>query len=224
MVRTRTLTVTYVVTLACAVIAGATAPAASADHGVPYETAVLSQYLAIAQTHWGAPAPTCTGQDGESIPVHAVLYDDPDPEVSAMAELPGCRIWLDRGSWPAAPDEVDCTILAHEWGHLLGHGHSDDDQSLMYEAPFKGAPGCGVFGDEGVESPRRKSATPKRRRSNDRSVDDSRKRHRASKGRDGRRRTKGRGRRGVSMLSLRPRRRLQVIVRRTSSWTPASLR
>ena len=37
-----------------------------------------------------------------------------------MAELPGCRIWLDRDHWPAPSDEVDCTIVAHEWGHLLG--------------------------------------------------------------------------------------------------------
>jgi len=137
----------HALVLACALAAGPAATTASADHGTPYESPTLTRYLQIAEAHWGAPAPTCPRQYGEPIQVHAILFDDPHPDVSAVAEQPGCRIWLDRDFWPAAEDETDCTIIAHEWGHLLGSGHSGDQRSLMYETPEHGAPGCGVFGE-----------------------------------------------------------------------------
>ncbi len=142
----RIRTYIHALVIVCAVAGGPAAAGASADHGTTYESSTLTRYLQIAEAQWGAPAPTCSGQGNEPVPVHAVLIDDPHPDVSAVAELPGCRIWLDRDYWPARPDETDCTIIAHEWGHLLGFGHSDDEHSLMYEAPEHGAPGCGVFG------------------------------------------------------------------------------
>lgn len=142
----RISTYIHALVLACALAAGPAASTASADHGTPYQSPTLTRYLQIAEAHWGAPAPTCPGRGGEPVGVHAVLFDDPHPDVSAVAEQPGCRIWLDRDFWPAADDETDCTIIAHEWGHLLGNGHSDDERGLMYEAPEHGAPGCGVFG------------------------------------------------------------------------------
>ena len=143
----RIRTYIHALVLACALGAGPAATAASADHGTPYESPTLTRYLQIAEAHWGAPAPTCAGRNGETIQVHAILFNDLHPDVSAVAEQPGCRVWLDRDFWPAAEDETDCTIIAHEWGHLLGFGHSPDRKSLMYEAPEHGAPDCGVFGE-----------------------------------------------------------------------------
>jgi hypothetical protein len=130
--------------LAC-VLALATPAVARADHGKPYTNRTLAQYLEIAEAHWGAPAPTCTAADGQVIPVHVALFDNPDPKVTATAEQPGCRIWLDRDWWPAPASRIDCTIIAHEWGHLLGRAHSHDQNDLMFPEPLSGAPGCWVF-------------------------------------------------------------------------------
>ncbi|HEX2232986.1 MAG TPA: hypothetical protein VHG69_06435 [Thermoleophilaceae bacterium] len=119
--------------------------AALADHGEPFMDADLESYFEIAQAHWDAPAPSCAGPGGERIPLHVVLYDNPDPDIVATAEQPGCRMWLDRDFWPAPPSRIACTIIAHEWGHLLGHGHSPDEDDLMYAEPFSGAPGCSLY-------------------------------------------------------------------------------
>jgi hypothetical protein len=128
--------------LACALAAPSVA---RADHGVPYMDRDLEAYFEIAQAHWDVPIPSCTGPGGEPIPAHAVLYDNPHPDVVAGAEQPGCRMWLDRDFWPAPPSRIACTIIAHEWGHLLGHGHSPDERNLMFEEPYTGAPGCALY-------------------------------------------------------------------------------
>ena len=211
----------YVLALACAALAGPAATVGKADHGEPYQSQTLTRYLEIAAAHWGGPAPTCTGNDGQSIQVHAVLYDDPDSDVAASAEQPGCRIWIDRSYRLAQPDQIDCTILVHEWGHLLGRDHSDDESSLMYESPVEGAPGCAVFGVR--SNGRRQDAARKRR--------GARKEHRTRRGRHGRRAVARRmrpvcprparrsvaylTRSGVPVLRRRPRRSTAVLCSRT---------
>jgi matrixin len=122
------------------------AAAARADHGEPFSNPTLTRYLKIAERHWAVAAPTCTAADGQPLGVHAVLYDEPDPSVVASAEQPGCRIWLDRDWWPRPPSERDCITIVHEWGHLLGYGHSSDPNSLMASYPTGGAPECAFFG------------------------------------------------------------------------------
>jgi hypothetical protein len=122
------------------------APAsARAQDEQPYSSPTLTRYLQIAERHWAVPAPTCVGEDAAPVGVNVVLYDDPDPEVVAAAERPGCRIWLDRDFWPRPASRRDCITIVHEWGHLLGHGHSSDPGSLMFAFPTGGAPGCDFF-------------------------------------------------------------------------------
>jgi Matrixin len=119
---------------------------ARADHGATVNDPTLARYMAIAAAYWGGPEPVCTTQDGEVIHPHAVLADNPQPEVAAWAEVGGCRIWLDIDFWPAPADERYCNLIAHEWGHLLGYGHSSDSQSLMWPQWTNDVvPGCQVF-------------------------------------------------------------------------------
>ena len=119
---------------------------ARADHGATINDPTLSRYMAIAAAYWGGPEPVCTTQDGQVIRPHAVLADNPQPEVAAWAEVGGCRIWLDIDFWPAAPDELYCNLIAHEWGHLLGYGHSSNPSDLMWpEWTNNVVPGCQVF-------------------------------------------------------------------------------
>jgi hypothetical protein len=75
--------------------------------------------------------------------VHAALFDDPDPLIIGRAELPGCRIWLDRDWWPAPPSRRRCLEIVHEWGHLLGHPHAE--RGLMSPEAQGAVPGCNAF-------------------------------------------------------------------------------
>lgn len=195
--------------LVCALIWAGSAPPASADHGVPYESESLSAYLEIAEAHWSVPAPTCTGDDGEPIQLHAVLYDNPDPGVSASAEMPGCRLWLDRSFWPSKANEIDCTIITHEWGHLLGHDHTGDESDLMYEEPVTGAPGCRVF----QAHPRVGRSVTARRLEKRQTAETARKRSRARK--------RSLGRRGKDGRGAVPRRAPRTVAYLTSSGVPA---
>jgi hypothetical protein len=119
---------------------------ARADHGVTVVDSTLARYMQIAAAYWNAPEPVCTGQNGEVIHPHAVMADDPTPGVAAWAEVGGCHIWLDRDFWPSQPDEQHCNLIAHEWGHLLGHVHSTDPNDLMWPQWTNNVvPGCRVF-------------------------------------------------------------------------------
>ena len=127
---------------ACA-LALAVAPTAQADHGPVVSDPAVDHYMKVAAEYWGGQVPQCTGPGGQPIAPHAVLADDPDPDVGAWAEVPGCRIWLDRTHWPAAMNETHCNLLVHEWGHLLGQPHSQDQNSLMWANWInKVVPGC----------------------------------------------------------------------------------
>src|SRR4051812_33190201 len=104
--------------------------AAAAQEAVVHDQ-TLDAYMRIAADYWHAQ-PSCTAPDGTAIPPYAVMADRPEPGVAAWAEVPGCRIWLDKDFWPAPPDEQHCNLIAHEWGHLLGHDHSSDPHALMW--------------------------------------------------------------------------------------------
>lgn len=120
---------------------------AQAEEDQPYTNPTIARYMQIAERHWAIPAPSCTDEHGATVGPNTVLYDEPEPGVVAAAEQPGCRIWLDRDYWPAAPSEEDCVTIVHEWGHLLGYGHSRNPNSIMYSYPTGGAPECAFFGD-----------------------------------------------------------------------------
>jgi hypothetical protein len=119
---------------------------ARAGDGTPLLDDALTNYFVAAQAHWGGPMPTCVVNGTTLIAVHAILYDDPDPEVAARAEQPGCRIWLDRQFWREMRPVEACTVVVHEWGHLLGYGHVEDPLNLMAEFPTRPPAECSVLG------------------------------------------------------------------------------
>jgi hypothetical protein len=134
--------------LACALFAPAIARADSAVHvpahvpgarlahaaagADPATDSQIAHWLAVAQAHWGA-APNCP--NGISIQRAQWL---PDPNVWAAAVQGGCTVAFDPDFYPA-PAGYDqgwyraamCSVVAHEWGHLLGYGHVADPNSLM---------------------------------------------------------------------------------------------
>jgi hypothetical protein len=126
-------------------LASSAAPA-GADHGRALLGETFVAYKRVAQAHWGSAPPVCVGALGEPVSVHATLFDDPDPTVTARAEQPGCRIWLDHDFWPAPPRTRGCIEIAREWGHLLGQAHSE--RGLMAEEALGIVPGCAVFRHE----------------------------------------------------------------------------
>jgi hypothetical protein len=99
----------------------------------------------------------------------------------AFATRDGCWIAVRPTVYPA-PSGVDqtwwrtamCVTIAHEWGHILGRGHSSDPHSLMYpQVPLESVAGCapGAPPPPGLTSRRRarvcrgaaRKAAPKRR-------------------------------------------------------------
>jgi hypothetical protein len=127
----------------------------------PFLDEDLATYFGIAHEHWGGPIPTCVANGVTTVPVHAVLYDDPDPSVAARAEQPGCRLWVDRGNWRRLAPVEACTIVVHEWGHMLGHGHSDDPDDLMAAFPRRPPRACAAL----ERRPRGARASSRRARS-----------------------------------------------------------
>jgi hypothetical protein len=128
--------VVHVVLLAVALVALRTPAPASAGElatAPAVKDARVTAWLGNAQRVWNA-APACPG--GVRV-IRAQWLDD--PAVWAAAEQPGCTIALDPDFYPA-PARADratwesqmCSVLAHEWGHLLGQAHSTDSRSLMY--------------------------------------------------------------------------------------------
>lgn len=104
-------------------------------------------HLEIAAAYWQT-APDCP--DGINV---GRWTEANDPNVWGLATTPGCDMWLDADHYPMAADEEDpdgwrqaiCTTVVHEYGHLLGHDHSDDPNSIMtplFSFGHDYVPGC----------------------------------------------------------------------------------
>ncbi len=125
----RRLTLPFV--LLCLLVVPATAGA-----GVdPERDPLVRHWLTIARDHWNR-SPACVGGVG-------VVTADWLRGNSAWAQSSGDGCWIALnpdaypvrdGADPVAWRTSMCSVVAHEWGHLLGYPHSDDPASLMY--PF----------------------------------------------------------------------------------------
>lgn len=123
----------------------AQAAATAADPAIDPQ---IAQWMTIAQGYWGA-TPSCP--DGISIQRAQWL---PDPNVWAAAVQGGCAVAFDPDFYPAPADydrrwyqAAMCSVVAHEWGHLLGYGHVADPSNLMNPVtPVNIVGGCPTWG------------------------------------------------------------------------------
>lgn len=87
-------------------------------------------YMAMAAAVWG-PAP-CGEVQREWAPLGT--------DYAALADSGRCAIVINtrlrRYAKYRRYDRYFCTLVVHEWGHLTGHGHSDDLYNVMAPEPW----------------------------------------------------------------------------------------
>lgn len=112
------------------------APAA-AHAGELNDQAWVKQGLNAAYKHWGAWPAACT-----SIRVASATPDESEDALARVIWVPtierpltpdGCQILVNKTYLPVAPaynGPEFCTVIVHEFGHLLGWAHPDDPSPL----------------------------------------------------------------------------------------------
>ena len=108
-------------------------PASAGASGDPDRDPLVRHWLSVAKDHWDR-SPACLGGVGV---VSAWWLRGQSSW--AFSSPDGCWIALNPDAYPA-PDGADrltwqtamCSVVVHEWGHLLGVPHSSDPASLMH--------------------------------------------------------------------------------------------
>ena len=132
--------------LLCLVLLPASAaafPPSNQETNVTFNPAV-QEAIGLAMRFWNYRTPDC--------PKEGILVTEGVPSYPggawAEAEQPGCHIDLSAEVYEGLQLENDspslmfaaCKTVAHEYGHLLGEGHSTDPNSVMYPQAYVGNP------------------------------------------------------------------------------------
>jgi hypothetical protein len=149
------------VAAALALATAATAHAFVAGDDISAQPEVV-QALTDARTYWHDAQPGCPA-------ITVTVVEEPDPDV--MAATTTCTIAVNVAWLDAAPDRTRfCALFAHEYGHLLGHGHEPSPQDVDKVMVTRGTPAyCRTFNARETipkvcRWPRWARATPKVRR------------------------------------------------------------
>lgn len=100
----------------------------SSAHARPFGPVEEVAYQEAA-AYWQATPTLCTSITKEVVPPDSLGVDEMGNDVGARATRPEnpqpCGVWLEE-------DAVGlCTLMRHEYGHLLGYGHEDSELSAM---------------------------------------------------------------------------------------------
>ena len=112
--------------LAATVMAVITALALAGEASASRFSRHVERAQAVAIVVWDAK-PAC----GPVFTLRSLLPRDR----IAMGSAQACAIWFGRNRWHRKfRDDWQsfCEVYIHEWGHVLGHGHSDDPFSTMH--------------------------------------------------------------------------------------------
>jgi hypothetical protein len=88
-------------------------------------------YIERAVGYWGRAVPAAQCPAGVDVIEDAARTAG----IAGRAEVGGCRVWVgDR--YDQSPPARRCSIVLHEYGHLLGYGHvdlgaADPDRSML---------------------------------------------------------------------------------------------
>lgn len=88
---------------------------------------MLATYVALAMSVWGpAHCGTPTIVTTEALPAQYMALTEwyVDPITLEERRVP-CTVYVDQEVWKFSTRVERCTILLHEWGHLVGRKHTD---------------------------------------------------------------------------------------------------
>ena len=86
----------------------------------------------LAARHWGAEPTGCVSIDKQIVDDGAIGDFRGEATQPAPGEHAVCYLYVIRDLASPRDFGLACAVMFHEYGHLLGYGHSTDPHNIMY--------------------------------------------------------------------------------------------